>query len=76
MFFFPDEYKHYKEINDSRKIKYDNLCYAYILIGHTQKLAFISKTNINIAYKCDGYSKTNIIWNKFKFIKWVTSMEL
>lgn len=49
--------------------------YAYILVGHTQKLAYVTPDKTK-AFKTDGYYKTHIPWRSFRFIRWCRSMDL
>lgn len=65
----------FKRHNERREKNKDTYKYAYVLIGNTKKLAFVCNET-GMALKCDGYNKTNMELKRFKFIKWVSMMEL
>jgi hypothetical protein len=48
---------------------------AYIKVGNTQRMAYVT-LNQQIAYKMQGmYERTKMKWSKFTFIRWCTSFD-
>lgn len=53
----------------------DNRKWAYITVGHTQKVAWVDNKTMK-AYKADGYEKTWMEIKRFKFDRFLRSMDL
>ena len=53
------------------------LCFAYFIVGSTQKLCYTTKEKPSQAYKIDkNYKQTYEVWKQAKFIRYCTSMDL
>ncbi len=69
---FPEAREKFMERSNNKE---EDTFYAYIRVGHKQKLAYVTK-DMKTAYKCDGYAKTLIKWPNFQFERWCSSMDI
>jgi hypothetical protein len=62
---------HFQRVNS----KEDTGKLAYIQVGQTKRMAYVTKDQ-QTAYKMQGmYERTNVKWSKFTFIRWCTSFD-
>lgn len=58
-----------------RNISYPTCYFAYIKVGNTEKLAYVT-TDHQQAFKIDYYTNTYIPYKRFAFVRWCSTMDL